>query len=218
MTMLRAVIFDMDGVIVDSHPIHKKTWRTFLDLIGKEVSDNELNFIMEGRKREEILKHFLGELSDEQIQILGLQKEKLFLQESAAIQPINGLRPFLQELQTSGIRLAVASSGSAGRVNDMVLSLDLCSYFQAIVTGDQVAHGKPDPAIFRLASERLSVSPAETLVFEDSVSGVMAAKAAAMKCIGVATNSVVPTLLEAGADQIVSDFSTISCDLVRQLF
>jgi beta-phosphoglucomutase len=216
--MLHAVIFDMDGVIVDSHPIHKKTWRKFLELMGKKVSEKELNFIMEGRKRDEILRHFLGELSEEQIQNLVLQKEQMFLQESAAIQPINGLRPFLQELQTSGIRLAVASSGSAGRVNDMVLSLDLCRYFQAIVTGDQVAHGKPDPAIFRLASERLSVSPAETLVFEDSVSGVMAAKAAAMKCIGVATNGVVPMLLEAGADQIVSDFTTVSCDLVRQLF
>jgi beta-phosphoglucomutase len=216
--MLRAVIFDMDGVIVDSHPIHKKTWRTFLALLGKEVSEQDLNFIMEGRKREEILRHFLGEVSEEQMQIFGRQKEQLFRRESAALQTIEGLREFLQELDQAEIRLAVASSGSNGRVNDILVSLDLRNYFRAIVTGDQVTHGKPDPAIFLMASDRLGVSPAETLVFEDSVSGVKAAKAAGMTCFGVASNGIIPTLLEAGADHIIPDFSGVSIDVMRDLF
>jgi beta-phosphoglucomutase len=216
--MLRAVIFDMDGVIVDSHPIHKKTWRKFLELLGKEISEEDLNFIMEGRKREQILRHFLGNLSDEQVRVFGRQKEQLFRQESAAIQPIKGLREFLRELDDSEIRLAVASSGSSGRVNNILVSLDLRRYFQAIVTGDQVTNGKPDPAIFQIASERLCVASAETLVFEDSVSGVKAAKAAGMKCVGVATNGVIPTLLEAGADHIIPDFSGVSLGLVGKFF
>jgi beta-phosphoglucomutase len=216
--MLRAVIFDMDGVIVDSHPIHKKTWRTFLALLGKEISEEDLNFIMEGRKREEILRHFLGELSEEQMQIFGRQKEQLFRRESASLQPIEGLREFLRELDQAEIMLAVASSGSSGRVNDILVSLDLQNYFKAIVTGDQVTNGKPDPAIFLMASDRLGVLPAETLVFEDSVSGVKAAKAAGMTCFGVANNGIIPTLLEAGADHIIPDFSGVSIDVMRDLF
>jgi len=213
--MLRAAIFDMDGVIIDSHPIHKKAWRKFLRLLGKEVTEENLNFVMEGRKREEILRHFLGELSDEEVRLLGLKKEELFREETADIKLIDGLQEFLTQLSEAEIKLGVASSGSESRVNYVLDSFHLRHYFGAIVTGDQVAVGKPDPAIFRLASNRLRVRPTETLVFEDSVSGVRAAKAADMRCVGVATNGIIGTLLEAGADHIIPDFSSV---LMRDLF
>jgi len=215
--MLRAAIFDMDGVIVDSHPVHKKTWRKFLESLGKEIDEEDLNFIMEGRKREEILRHFLGDLSNEQVRILGHQKEQFFREESADIKVIEGLREFLQQLSEAKIRLAVASSGSNGRVNYLLDSLNLRHYFQAIVTGDEVMYGKPDPAIFRMACDQLRAQPFETLVFEDSVSGITAAKAAGMKCVGVATNGIIGILVEAGADHIIPDFSAVPLDLMRQL-
>ena len=216
--MLRAAIFDMDGVIVDSHPAHKKTWRKFLELLGKDIDEERLNFIMEGRKRDEILRHFLGDLSDEQVQALGHQKEQLFREESTDMKAIDGLRGFLEQLSEAKIRLAVASSGSNGRVNYVLDLLDLRHYFQAIVTGDQVTHGKPDPTIFRVACGQLSVQPSETLVFEDSVSGIRAAKAAGMRCVGVATNGIIGILVEAGADHIIPDFSAIHFDLMRELY
>ena len=103
-------------------------------------------------------------------------------------------------------------------VNDVLDSLNLRGCFATIVTGDQVDTGKPDPAIFRIACDHLRVQPAETLVFEDSVSGVKAAKAAGTKCVGVATNGVIPIRREAGADQIISDFSCISFDRMQELF
>ncbi len=215
--MLRAAIFDMDGVIVDSHPAHKKTWRKFLESLGKEIDEEHLNFIMEGRKRDEILRYFLGELSDEQVRALGRQKEQLFREESPDMKTIEGLREFLQQLSEAKIRLAVASSGSNGRVNYVLDLLDLRNYFQAIVTGDQVTYGKPDPTIFRLACEQLCVRPSETLVFEDSVSGIRAAKAAGMRCVGVATNGITAILVEAGADHIIPDFSAVPFDLMREL-
>jgi beta-phosphoglucomutase family hydrolase len=215
--MLRAAIFDMDGVIVDSHPVHKKTWRKFLESLGKEIDEEHLNFIMEGRKRDEILRYFLGELSDEQVRALGHQKEQLFREESADMKAIDGLREFLRQLSEAKIRLAVASSGSNGRVNYVLDLLDLRHYFQAIVTGDQVKYGKPDPTIFRVACDHLRVQPSETLVFEDSVSGVRAAKAAGMRCVGVATNGIIAILVEAGADHIIPDFSAIPFDLMREL-
>jgi len=215
--MLRAAIFDMDGVIVDSHPVHKKTWRRFLELLGKDIDEEHLNFIMEGRKRDEILRYFLGELSDEQVRALGHRKEQLFREESADMKAIEGLREFLQQLSEAEIRLAVASSGSNGRVNYVLDLLDLRHYFQAIVTGDQVTYGKPDPTIFRVACEQLRVRPSETLVFEDSVSGVRAAKTAGMRCVGVATNGIIAVLVEAGADHIIPDFSAVPLDLMRGL-
>jgi len=207
----------MDGVIVDSHPVHKKTWRKFLESLGKEIDEEHLNFIMEGRKRDEILRYFLGELSDEQVRTLGHQKEQLFREESADMKAIDGLREFLRQLSEAKIRLAVASSGSNGRVNYVLDLLDLRHYFQAIVTGDQVKYGKPDPTIFRVACDHLRVQPSETLVFEDSVSGVRAAKAAGMRCVGVATNGIIAILVEAGADHIIPDFSAIPFDLMREL-
>jgi beta-phosphoglucomutase len=216
--MLRAAIFDMDGVIVDSHPFHEKAWRRFLELRGKRVSDKDLNFITDGRKREDILRHFLGNISDEEVRILGHEKEQLFKQEAADLKTIKGFSGFLRQLSEAEIKLGVASSGSYNRVNYALDSLNLRCYFATIVTGDQVAAGKPDPEIFRMACDNLRVCPAETLVFEDSVSGVRAAKAAGTKCVGVATNGVVPILLEAGADQIISDFSSTSFDHVQELF
>jgi len=216
--MLRAAIFDMDGVMIDSHPIHKKTWRKFLKFLGKEITEENLNFVMDGRKREEILRHFLGDLSDEEVRLLGHQKEQLFRDEAADIKVIEGLQDFLTQLSEAEIKLGVASSGSESRVNYVLDSFHLRHYFEAIVTGDQVTIGKPDPTIFRLACNRLRVRPTETLVFEDSVSGVRAAKAADMRCVGVATNGITANLLEAGADHIIPDFSCVSVDLVRDLF
>src|SRR5437764_5172487 len=215
--MLQAVIFDMDGVIVDSHPIHRKTWSRFLELQGKPVTDADLNFIMDGRKREEILRHFLGDLSDEEVRILGHEKEQLFREEAADLKTINGLVGFLEELSKVQIKMGVASSGSSGRVNYVLSVMGLQKYFATVVTGDHVSCGKPDPMIFRLACNRLRVRPTETLVFEDSVSGVRAAKAAGTKCMGVAIDGIIPLLLEAGADEIIPDFSVITLERILNL-
>ena len=215
--MLNGVIFDMDGVIVDSHPIHKKAWRRFLELQGKKLDDADLDFIMDGRKREEILRHFLGELSDDEVQNLGHQKDALFLEESNAMAMIEGVSEFLQQLTRVNIRLGVGSAGSYGRVNHILELFGLRKFFQSVVTGDRVAAGKPDPAVFRLASKELGVPPSETLVFEDSVSGVKAAKAAGMKCIGIAVDGLVPKLLDAGAIQIVPNYVGLSPNHVLTL-
>ena len=216
--MFRAAIFDMDGVIIDSHPIHKQAWRKFLKLLAKEISEEDLNFVMDGRKREEILRHFLGELSDEEVRLLGHQKEQLFRQEAGDLKVTKGLYDLLQQLSEAEIKLGVASSGGESRVNYVLDLFHLRHYFRAIVTGNQVTAGKPDPTIFRVTCDRLRVRSTETLVFEDSVSGVRAAKAAGMRCIGVATNGVVATLLEVGADHIIPDFSSVSFDLMQGLF
>jgi beta-phosphoglucomutase family hydrolase len=217
--MLLAVIFDMDGVIVDSHPVHTKAWRRFLDSVGKEVTEDDLAFILEGRKKEDILRHFLGELSPEEIERLGHQKELLFREEARAeLRPVQGLEQILENFSQAGIKLGVASSGSDSRVHFVLQKLRLTDYFAAIVAGDDVVLGKPDPAIFRLTSQRLDVAPREILVFEDSVSGVKAAKAAGMRCVGIAEPNRAPALLEAGADHIIDHFVGFSVSEAHNLF
>jgi beta-phosphoglucomutase len=217
--MLQAVIFDMDGVIVDSHPVHKNAWRRFLDSVGKEVTEDDLAFILDGRKKEDILHHFLGELSPEEVRRLGHVKEMLFREEARAeLRPVQGVEQLLAGLSRAGIKLGVASSGSGSRVQFVLQRLRLLEYFAAIVAGDDVSAGKPDPAIFQLTSKKLDVVPEEILVFEDSVSGVRAAKAAGMRCVGLAESGRAASLLEAGADHIIDHFDGFSVTEAHRLF
>jgi beta-phosphoglucomutase len=217
--MLQAVIFDMDGVIVDSHPIHKKAWRRFLDSVGKEVPEEDLDFILDGRKKEDILRHFLGDLSPEEIHRLGHEKELLFREEARAeLRPVEGVEQLLNSLSRAKIKLGVASSGSDSRVNFVLRQLHLLQYFSAIVAGDEVSAGKPDPAIFRLTSQKLDVAPEQILVFEDSVSGVKAATAAGMRCVGLAEASRAESLLEAGAEHVIDHFGGFSVTQAHKLF
>jgi beta-phosphoglucomutase family hydrolase len=217
--MVQAVIFDMDGVIVDSHPVHKKAWRRFLDSVGKEVNEDDLAFILDGRKKEDILRHFLGELSPEEVERLGHEKEMIFREEARAeLRPVQGVEVLLGDLSRAQIKLGIASSGSDSRVQFVLRKLRLLDYFSAIVAGDDVAAGKPDPAIFRLTSQKLKVQPEEVLVFEDSVSGVRAAKAAGMRCVGLAEPERAASLMQAGADHVIDHFVGFSVTEVQKLF
>src|SRR5579872_2761127 len=92
---LRGVIFDMDGVIVDSHPAHRKAWRQFLQSLGRDVSDSELDFILDGRKRRDILSHFLGQVSEAELVEYGRRKDEFFQQSAPDVKPIPGVTEFL---------------------------------------------------------------------------------------------------------------------------
>jgi beta-phosphoglucomutase len=216
--MLRAIIFDLDGVIVDSHPVHKQAWKTLLLSLGKDVADHELSFVLEGQKREDILRHFLGDLTEEQVKYYGAKKEALFRDSGQEFKMIRGLPEFLDCLEAAAMPLALASSASRCRAGYTLERLDLQRRFRVVVTGDDVAKGKPDPTIFRLAAQGLNVDPENILVCEDAVSGVEAAKEAGMKCLAIAANGRGPLLKKAGADRVVPDFTLASLADLRRLF
>lgn len=211
--MLRAVIFDLDGVIVDSHAAHKRAWKTFLASLEKNVSDGDLDFVLEGYKREAILRHFLGDLSDDEIKQYGARKDALFRDSVQELRTIAGFTGFFDSLQAAGLPVALASSASRWRAECILNRLGLARAFRAIVTGDDVAKGKPDPAIFHAAARGLATDPADILVCEDAVFGVEAAKRAGMKCLAVAADGRAPLLKQAGADFVVPDFT--SADLIQ---
>jgi beta-phosphoglucomutase len=216
--MLAGVIFDFDGVIVDSHPLHLETWKEFFRSMGREVADEELAFVLEGAKREEILRHFLGELSDQQIKLYGERKQSMFQQRAGGLKLVQGFAAFLAEVKSAGVPAAVATSGSRQRIEDALALFQLHGCFRVVVTGDDVAEGKPNPALFRLAARGIEVEARDILVCEDAVSGVVAAKAAGMKCLAIATNGRGHKLEEAGSDMVIEDFTRVKLEHVSRLF
>ncbi|HET7101366.1 MAG TPA: HAD family phosphatase [Terriglobia bacterium] len=216
--MCKGVIFDMDGVLIDSHPVHKKVWAQFLASVNRPVSDKELDFVLDGRKREEILRHFLGDLPAEQIREYGQRKDEIYEESSRNLKTISGVEEFLGMLESAGLPMAVATSASFARARGTLSELGILRRFSALVTGNDVVNGKPDPEVFVRAAERLNLAPRNLLVVEDAVSGVKAAKSAGMKCLGIAADGLGEKLRAAGADQVVPDYRRLSLLDVQQLF
>ncbi len=216
--MLAGVIFDFDGVIIDSHPVHLQAWKAFLLSKGKAATDAELSFVQEGAKREEILRHFLGDLTPEETRSYGDEKDRLFQVRASELQLVRGFAEFLAQMEAGGLPSAVATSGGRRRVEQTLAKFSLLSRFRAVVTGDDVAYGKPDPALFLMAARALQIAPERLLVCEDAVAGVMAAKTAGMKCLAIAVNGRGPRLKDAGADLVVEDFEQTNFDDIQRLF
>lgn len=214
---LEGVIFDMDGVLIDSHPVHRIAWRRFLASVGKNVPDEDLNFILEGRRREEILRYFLGDLPEGTVAEYGQRKEDFFQENFKKVKLIPGVATFLADLQTAGVKTGIATSASSYRTLRTLQLLNLEDRFTAVITGDDVPAGKPDPAAYRLAAERMNLMADQLLVLEDAPSGVQAAKAAGMRCIGVSSNGRAQTLRQAGADQVIPDFVDLSVEKLTRL-
>lgn len=208
----------MDGVLIDSHPVHRRAWRQFLASVGKQVSDAQLEFILEGRRREEILRYFLGELPAETMAAYGRSKDQIFRESFDDVQLIPGVLDFLHALRRADMRIALATSGSAYRTRETLHRLKLNELFSAVVTSDDVHSGKPDPAVYVLASERMQLLPAEVIVMEDAACGLQAAKSAGMRCIAVATNGRVEALRAAGADFVIPDFADFSLAALQDVW
>lgn len=216
--MFSGVVFDLDGVIVDSHPLHKRAWRAFLASVGKEVSESDLDFILEGRRRRDILIHFLGDISETHIQEYGSKKDEYFRQASSELEPVPGTVEFIRTITKTGLRIAVATSASRQRARWTLEQLKIADCFEVVVTGDEVIQSKPDPAIYRLAAQRLSISPEYLFAVEDSVCGVHSAKSAGLRCLGIGIAKDVYPLLHAGADVVFPSLVGLSIRDLENVF
>jgi HAD superfamily hydrolase (TIGR01509 family) len=214
--MLQAMIFDMDGVLVNSHPAHYRAWQRFLQYIGK--SEENLHIIYEGRKREEILRSFVGhDIEPQELRDLGRLKDDLFQEESSLVEPIPGITELLETLSSEGVKCAVATSAARPRCTDMLANLNLLRHFEIIIAGCDVTSGKPDPTIYRKAVEGLGISAANTLAVEDAVSGIIAARGAQLRCIGIESNGNGVELKKAGAHSVYSDFLPVDILTLRTI-
>jgi len=207
----------MDGVIIDSHPVHRLAWQKFLITLGKQVTETELDCILEGWRREDILRRFLGELTEAEMVEYGNRKDEFFRQVGIWVKPVPGLRKFLNHLGRRGILKAVATSASERRTRSTLDRLQLTQHFAAIITANDVSKGKPDPAVYHRAAERMEIAPKDVVVIEDSVAGVKAAKSAGMRCLGMAINSRGEMLRQAGADNVIPNFVGLTLDHLELL-
>jgi len=197
-----ALIFDLDGVIVDSNPLHTKAWRAYLQNLG--IACDEIERRMHGRRNDEIVADFIGTgLTPEQVFAHGAAKERMYremMQSELEERLVPGIRDFLA--WADGIPTAVASNAEPANVDFVLNGAGLRPCFKAIVDGQQVARPKPYPDIYMLAADLIGVPAAECVVFEDSPAGIAAARAAGARVVGVQTvRGDLP-----GVDFLVRDF------------
>lgn len=186
-----ALIFDMDGVIVDSNPLHRVAWTEFNRRQGLETTDEMLER-MYGRRNDQIVRDFFGDgLTDDVVFAHGAAKEQIYremLADRIEASLVPGLRSFL-DLVTD-VPKAVATNAEPENVEFVLQRAGLRDYFRVVVDGHQVSRPKPDPEIYLRAASLLGIPPANCIVLEDSHTGVAAAKAAGMRVIGVGTTYV----------------------------
>lgn len=184
--MIRAVIFDMDGVMIESEPLWEKTERILLGRKGIEYNPTYRDKIVglnqndSGRLLRETfnLVETVEEIIAGRIEILlGLYERELEL--------VSGLQPLLKELRESGFLLALASSSPLRVINFVLDRFSLRGFFSAVVSGDTIPLGKPHPNIYIHTAANLGVEPRECVVIEDSINGVKSARGAGMVCIAV---------------------------------
>lgn len=183
----RAVIFDMDGVLVDSYHAHWESWRLMAEEIGKPLTEERFVTTFGRTSREIIAAHWGADsLTDQEIAEFDRRKEALYRELVAKDFPVmDGAGELLQALHDSGFRLAVGSSGPPENVALAVERLGAGSLFHALVTGRDVKKGKPDPEVFLVAASRLGVPPERCAVIEDAPVGIAAANAAGMTSIAL---------------------------------
>jgi HAD superfamily hydrolase (TIGR01509 family) len=215
--MLKAVIFDLDGVIADSHPIHEAAWKTLLAEQGLDAATINVDFLYAGHPRRDILTHYLGALSDPLFELLGQRKDELYLRAAEKLAPKPGIPRVLCELQAAGIALAVATSAGRIRTEETLAKFAISHRFSAVVTGNDVRAAKPAPDIFLLAASKLGATSEEVVVVEDSVAGAQAARAAGMRCVGYAPPERMPALLQAGANTVIAEFPSDAAQYFRRV-
>ncbi|MGD9682266.1 MAG: HAD family hydrolase [Candidatus Obscuribacterales bacterium] len=183
---IQALIFDMDGVLVDSEPLHLEAYSRYLASHGKPYGKSHNSQFL-GRKDTEIapliIEQFELRVSPEEL-IRG-KDEIFFALVRDQARPMPGSREVLGQAKKRGLKVALASSSKTSAIELIVGCLEIGHFFDHLVSGDEVPHGKPAPDIFTLTSKRLSVPAAECLVIEDTENGVRAAKSAGMLCLAV---------------------------------
>jgi len=183
-----ALILDMDGVIIDSNPVHCEAWRAYNLRFGIHTDDATLHRTFGWHNDDIVQEYFGGGLDAEQVAIHGRGKERLYRelmvgQVEQSLVP--GLRDFLRRHR--GRAIGVASNAETANVDFIVKEAGLERYLRTTVTGDMVTHPKPHPEIYLKAAEALGAEPADCIVFEDSTSGVEAARKAGMRVVGLRT-------------------------------
>lgn len=214
--MLRAVIFDWDGVVVDSSAHHERSWEVLATKRGLPLPPD--HFKRGFGKKNNVIIPDLGWAADPtEVDALAHEKEEIYraMVREKGIEPLPGVRELLAGLREKGIPCAIASSTERANLDLPLDLMGLRDFFQVIVSGEEVLHGKPDPAVFLVAAKRLGIVPADCVVIEDALVGIEAAKRAGMAVLAVATTNPLEAL--GSADAAIGSMAEVTPDRLSAL-
>jgi len=216
MTLPKACIFDLDGVIVDTVPAHFVAWKAMADELNIPFTEVD-NEQLKGVSRTESMKRILamGGMTKSNIEIeeMTTKKNHIYVEIISKMTPddiLPGVVEFLDLLDDNNIAIALGSSSKNAPV--ILEAVGLAHRFPVSVDGNQIAHSKPHPEVFLLGADRLGLSPSECVVFEDAISGVQAAKRGNFKCVGVGDATVLSE-----ADVVIPDMKNIDLTIFDNL-
>ncbi|MBL6671134.1 MAG: HAD family phosphatase [Flavobacteriaceae bacterium] len=210
----KIVLFDMDGTLVDNYAFHLKAWQHICERRGKTKTLHEIATDLHGTNFEICRKFFGQEVTIEQSERIGTEKEALYREIYAPfIKPVNGLYDFLTALKQQSIKLALGTMGNRANAAFILKALALEEYFTIVQTAEDVSRGKPHPDIFdnclNLLEFKAPANPTDVWVFEDTSSGIKAALNTGAKAMGICTSKSAQELLESGAHCVFKDYQEV---------
>lgn len=217
---MAAAIFDWDGVIIDSHDQHKRSWDLLAEEEGRELPENFFKQSF-GMRNQSIIPQFFSDWTDtsDEAQVMRLadRKEHLYreLVRADGIEPLAGVRDLLASLKAAGIPCSVGSSTPRANIDAIMEVIGLADHFAAITAAEDVTRGKPAPDVFLKAAEKVGATPQTSVVFEDAHVGIEAGLAAGMKVIAVATTHPLESLSDATV--AFQDLTTVDAETVLSL-
>lgn len=204
---IRALLFDMDGVLVANTSFHVVAWQAYATKLGRSLSQQEIVRLL-GFTNAGYLAYILGrEPSKEEVREAVREKESLYRDLFRPhLHAPEGLIPLLQTARAEGVRCAVVTSGPVENVDFVLDGLRIRPFFDLLVHGASVVHPKPAPDCYLLAAQRLGIAPIDCVVVEDAVAGIQAGKAAGMRVCAITTSNPHVVLKETGADWVIDRF------------
>lgn len=216
--MLKAVIFDMDGVICHTNPFHLIAFQKFFERRNLNPTEAEYQKHMYGKNNGYILSHFLGrKIEGEELLLLENEKEGLFREiYKSEISPIAGFMDFFGLLQSQKILTSVATSAPRANLNLILDTLKISDLMESQLASEDVSKHKPDPEVYLKSAANLGINPSECLVFEDSYSGVSAGLNAGMKVVGVLSSHTREEL--PSCDFYIENYKNLDLVQIQQIF
>ncbi|MGA7933620.1 MAG: HAD-IA family hydrolase [Kovacikia sp.] len=204
---LIALLFDLDGTMANTDPVHYRAWGELLREFGLEIDEAFYKNRISGRLNPEIVRDLLPQLSEKDGQQFIERKEARFRQLAPQLAPLNGLSRLIDWAELRGLKQAVVTNAPSENVYHTLKSLRLETQFDQIVIAENLGIGKPDPAPYRHALKQFGLVPAQAVAFEDSPSGVRSAVGAGIPTVGIASTQDPQILYAVGAVLVVPDFA-----------
>ena len=205
--MIKGIIFDMDGTIVDSLPYHHEAWKIFFNENQVENFSDKLKDYKGGGTLDLMKAVYGNKYSLKDLKNMSDEKEVIFRDiYKGKINPIEGFKKFLIDIKSKHILVGLASNAVRKNVSLIINELNIFNDFDSIICGDEVNNGKPNPEMFNKTINRFNIKKDECLIFEDSLEGVKAANNSGIKVVGISSSTSDKTLIDAGSIKTISNY------------